>query len=114
MKYPAGISGEEYAAMEEGYEQGVAEGRAERARVRAERDALQEQVTQLQGSVRTEWGLMLDCAANGCTELHDDDRDVMFRGGERPVTERVNGHAVRVVARTVTTSDWRDAGEAGR
>ena len=36
MKYPAGISGEEYAAMEEGYEQGVAEGRAERARIRDE------------------------------------------------------------------------------
>jgi hypothetical protein len=36
MRYPAGISGKEYAAMEEGYEQGVAEGRAERARIRAE------------------------------------------------------------------------------
>ena len=39
MKYPAGISGEEYAAMEEGYEQGrasgLAEGDALRARVQA-------------------------------------------------------------------------------
>jgi hypothetical protein len=29
VKYPAGISGEEYAAMESGYEQGRAAGRAE-------------------------------------------------------------------------------------
>lgn len=35
MKYPAGISGEEYAAMEEGYEQGRAAGVTEQM----ERDA---------------------------------------------------------------------------
>jgi hypothetical protein len=29
MKYPAGISGEEYAAMEEGYQQGLDAGRRE-------------------------------------------------------------------------------------
>jgi hypothetical protein len=50
MRYPAGISGEEYAAMEEGYEQGVAEGRAERARVRAERDDLRHQLAKAEGS----------------------------------------------------------------
>jgi hypothetical protein len=60
------------------------------------------------GAEVTEWGLMFDCTANGCTEVHEhESEDVMHRGRARPDTERVNGHAVRVVSRTVVTSDWR-------
>ncbi len=45
MKYPAGISGEEYAAMEEGYEQGLVAGRAQgRSEEQAERDMLRAQM----------------------------------------------------------------------
>lgn len=56
--------------------------------------------------VVTEYGLVFDCAAQGCPEPHDDERDVMPRGTAMPVTQRVNGHAVRVVQRTVTYSPW--------
>jgi len=45
VKYPAGISGEEYAAMENGYEQGLVAGRAQgRSERQVERDALQERL----------------------------------------------------------------------
>jgi hypothetical protein len=40
VKYPAGISGEEYAAMEEGYEQGRAAGLAERDALRERLEAI--------------------------------------------------------------------------
>lgn len=57
--------------------------------------------------VRTDYGLRIDCAKNGCAEPHGEDGEVLPRGRSLPVTEWVNGHAVSPVERTVTYSTWR-------
>lgn len=60
-------------------------------------------------SQRVEYGLQWDCAANGCAEpcVDEDSPDgVMVRGSTRPRTQRVNSHAVTVVQRTITYSEW--------
>lgn len=56
--------------------------------------------------VRVDYGLRFDCAANGCDKPCSDDAEVLPRGNAQPVIERVNGHAVTAVQRTVTYSPW--------
>lgn len=58
--------------------------------------------------VTHEYGLRIDCARNGCEEPHGDDGYVLPRGIESEAIERVNGHAVTFVVRSVTRSPWRD------
>jgi hypothetical protein len=68
------------------------------------------------GEQRVEYGLKWDCEANGCAEpcVDDDSPDgVMVRGTTRPVTQRVNRHAVTVVQRTVTYSAWEQPAPLG-
>ncbi len=55
---------------------------------------------------RTDYGLRFDCEKNGCAEPCLPVADVMPRGNQQPVVERVNGHAVTAVERTVTYSEW--------
>lgn len=54
----------------------------------------------------TEYGLRVNCVLNGCEPPHEDDGDILPRGDVRPMTARVNGHAVTVVKRTWTATDW--------
>lgn len=70
--------------------------------------------------VRTDYGLRIDCGRNGCTDPCTDDGLVLARGNAQPTVERVNGHVVTAVERTVTYSTWTDvstppaASEGGR
>lgn len=63
----------------------------------------------------TEFGLRVDCSQNGCPQPHPEDGTVLLRAtrnpGEKPLTRRVNGHAVTLVSRTVTYAAWVDAPE---
>lgn len=55
---------------------------------------------------RIDYGLRIDCEVNGCPEPHGDDGLILPRGNEQPTVERVNGHAVTAVQRSVTYSAW--------
>lgn len=60
------------------------------------------------GPARTdiEFAARIDCEKNGCSEPHGDNGDLLYGRSER--IETVNGHAVTVLKRTVTYSEWEE------
>ena len=66
-------------------------------------------------TIKTEYGLMLDCAKQGCDPKHADDGRVFFESKPGPATinffenapkPTINGHAATWVSRTVTYTEW--------
>jgi len=62
--------------------------------------------------VTYEYGLRVNCAMNGCGVPHSDDGVVLLRSMDAMSIEKVNGHLVTPVVRSVTRSEWRDLEDA--
>jgi hypothetical protein len=59
--------------------------------------------------VRREWTLAVDCSAEGCDPPHSDDGEhgrIWDHPDSAPEQMTLNGHAARLLTRTVTTASW--------
>jgi hypothetical protein len=56
--------------------------------------------------VEVQFAARVDCEKNGCETKHGDDGEIFLRSDEP--TGSINGHAVTVLKRTVTYSEWED------
>lgn len=70
------------------------------SRVRETKDAVKDGVTY-------EYGLRLDCAANGCVTPHSDNGRVLPNLGYTRRPTKINGHAVNLVRRSI--GPWEPA-----